>query len=84
MIENLKYYNVSSYESSGNTDKYFINNGNGITNICGYWLLTSSSDSSFSYYVDRGGRVRDGNVCTSQANFNGVRAVITVSMSDLS
>ena len=84
LVENLKYQNVSSYAGSGNTDKYNeINSNNGITNIYGYWLLSSGlGNSSFARIVYCDGSV--GYSYTSDAGFDGVRPVITVSLSDIS
>ena len=84
LVENLVYQNVSSYAGSGNTDKYNeINSNNGITNIFGYWLLSSRpGGSDYARYVNYRGYVH--NLSTSYASDNGLRAVITVSKSDLS
>ena len=84
LVDNLVYQNVSSYAGSGNTDKYNeINSNNGITNIYGYWLLSSHPGStnnarnvSCRGYVSSQG--------TSYVGDFGLRAVITVSKSDLS
>ena len=81
LVENLKYQNVSSYAGSGNTDKYNeINSNNGITNIYGYWLLSSVPvNSTYARVVNYGGGV--GSLSTSNASFYGLRPVITVPMS---
>ena len=82
LVENLKYRNVSSYVGSGNTDKYSMNNGNEITNMYGYWLLSSSpGNMSTANIVICNGRVI--NFSTSYAGYYGLRAVINVSKSDL-
>ena len=83
LVENLYYdSNFSSYCSTCST-KYSINNNNGITNIYGYWLLSSYPGVAYSArYVDYNGHVDS--YGASNASGNGLRAVITVSKSDLS
>ena len=83
LVENLYYdSNFSTYCSTCST-KYSINNNNGITNIFGYWLLSSRpGGSDYARYVNYRGYVH--NLSTSYASDNGLRAVITVSKSDLS
>ena len=83
LVENLYYdSNFSSYCSTCST-KYSINNNNGITNIYAYWLLSSSpGSSSGARIVSFSGVV--GRTDTSDASGRGLRAVITVSKSDLS
>ena len=82
LVENLVYYNVSSH-GSGNTDKYHeINSNNGITNIYGYWLL-----SSYPGYSSRARLVSSSGLVYHNDTTNvyyGARPVITVSKSDLS
>ena len=83
LVENLYYdSNFSSYCSTCST-KYSINNNNGITNISGYWLLSSSPGYTLgARHVDCHGRV--GNINRASNASRGLRAVITVSKSDLS
>ena len=85
LVENLKYQNVSSYAGSGNTDKYNeINSNNGITNIYGYWLLSSNPGGSYDARdVLCNGSV-DHSGSYSYSGYVGVRPVITVSLSDIS
>ena len=76
LVENLRYENVAN-------DKYSDNQNNGITNIYGYWLLSSNPGlSDGARLVDYGGDVTGGT--TSYASSYGLRPVITVSLSDLS
>ena len=76
LVKNLKYWN-------GANNKYSDNQNNGITNIYGYWLLSSYPGlSSYARFVNYGGYV--GNDGTSDASSHGLRPVITVSLSDLS
>ena len=83
LVENLYYNsNFSSYCSTCST-KYLINNNNGITNIYGYWLLSSyPGNTYYARHVHYNGLVIYNS--TSYASSNGLRAVITVSKSDLS
>ena len=74
LVENMEYRNVSN-------DKYLVNKNNGITNTCGYWLLSSDSN----YYtaaksVDCSGRL--GNTQTHGGGA-GARPVVTVPITDL-
>ena len=78
LVENLFYWN-------GKNNKYSINNGNGITNIFGYWLL-SSFDTQHG--IGRGSILGYlGNIepmRTANDSSFGIRPVITVSINDLS
>ena len=81
----MAYINVSSYTGSGNTDKYSMNNNNEAyqDQIYGYWLLSSTPGySDYARYVTHGGFV--GDYYANYTGGNGVRAVITVSKSNLS
>ena len=85
LMGNMAYYDVSSYAGSGNTDKYSMNNNNEAyqNQIYGYWLLSSypgHSDRARGVYYR--GYVR--NYYANNTGIYGVRAVITISKSDLS
>ena len=76
LVKNLYYWN-------GANNKYSDNQNNGITNIYGYWLLSSNpGNSNYARNVYFGGLVCNDN--TSNASYYGLRPVITVSLSDLS
>ena len=76
LVKNLNYWN-------GVNNKYSDNQNNGITNIYGYWLLSSYPGSSdHARYVGCGGIVS--NDIASDDSLIGLRPVITVSMSDFS
>ena len=76
LVKNLNYWN-------GANNKYSDNQNNGITNIYGYWLLSSRPGVSGSArFVGCSGIVYDCNA--SSAGGYGLRPVITVSMSDFS
>ena len=76
LVKNLNYWN-------GANNKYSDNQNNGITNIYGYWLLSSNPGDSYrARYVYYNGIVS--RYSTSNASFYGLRPVITVSLSDLS
>ena len=85
LMENITYFNVSSYSGSGNIDKYSMNNNTEAyqNQIYGYWLLSSYPGSAtntrgVNYY---------GFLLNNHAADNdnyGVRPVITVLLSDLS
>ena len=81
LVKNLYYDTDFSSYCSACVSKYSNNQNNGITNIYGYWLLSSHPGDSYSarrvYYY---GRV--GNVSANDAVSSGVRAVITVPKSD--
>ena len=83
LVENL-YYDMSVFITLCTTclTKYEGNISNGITDILGYWLLSSDSNSTAAKHVGYNGSVRSYN--TSSAGNNGVRPVITVSLFDLS
>ena len=75
ITQNLRYWKSPN-------DKYSINNNNGITNISGYWLLSSSQNySTNARNVDCGGNAV--NHETTSVSY-GVRPVITVPISNLS
>ena len=78
-MNNMAYYDVSSYFGSEYTDKYNkINKNNEITNIKGYWLLSShpgGSNSSFGIFY--WGVL--GMYGPSYLDYLGIRPVITVS-----
>ena len=83
LVKNLYYDTAFSNYCSACVSKYSNNQNNGITNIYGYWLLSSyPGNSNDARIVDCNGSVR-GNI-TSFASLNGLRPVITVSMSDFS
>ena len=76
LVKNLNYWN-------GANNKYSDNQNNGITNIYGYWLLSSYPGfSNYARIVRCRGDVND--YSTSRASYYGLRPVITVSLSDLS
>ena len=83
LVKNLYYdaYFCSYYSAC--VSKYSNNQNNGITNIYGYWLLSSLPDNAHAargvgYY----GSVHGSDV--TYTGYSGLRAVITVSKSDLS
>ena len=79
LVDDLKYRDVTTWRG---VDKYSTNNGNGISAINGYWLLSSSLGVSTSaHFVSYAGVVIDDYV-TRDVYF-GVRPVITVPSSML-
>ena len=83
LVKNLYYDTGFSGYCSACVSKYSNNQNNGITNIKGYWLLSSNP----GYSVSARGVYYNGLVnyiSANNAGYSGVRAVITVSKSDLS
>ena len=78
MVENLLYYSVAN-------NKYSANQNNGISNIIGYWLLSSGYFNGIKALFVRGvGRSEYINVSNPQDNIKiGIRPVITVPIDDL-